>query len=249
MGTNRDQPTIEPHFLPAGDTALVVEYGETVDPVINRRVRQLAVAVDANRLAGIIDLVPTMRSLMIHYDPLVLSQAALIDAVAPLIAATPDLSGIVRRWRIPVCYEGDCAPDMTVVAEALSMTPQAVIDCHTAADLEVFMMGFLPGFPYLGLLPEIFDLPRRPEPRVKVPQRSISVAARQTTIYTIESPGGWHLIGRTPIDFYDPDRAEPILVAAGDSVRFEAVSIAAYQAIRQAVEAGDHDLKCEIIND
>jgi inhibitor of KinA len=249
MGTNRDQPTIEPHFFSAGDTALVVEYGEIVDPVINRRVRQLAVAVDASRLAGIIDLVPTMRSLMIHYDPLVLSQAALIDAVTPLIAATPDLSGIVRRWRIPVCYEGDCAPDMTVVAEALSMTPQAVIDRHTAADLEVFMMGFLPGFPYLGLLPKIFDLPRRPEPRVKVPPRSISVAARQTTIYTIESPGGWHLIGRTPIDFYDPGRAEPILVAAGDSVRFEAVSIAAYQAIRQAVEAGDHDLKCEIIND
>lgn len=109
------------------------------------------------------------------------------------------------------------------------------------------MMGFLPGFPYLGLLPEVFDLPRRREPRVKIPPRSISVAARQTTVYTVDSPGGWHLIGRTPIDFYDPHRAEPILVAAGDRVRFEPISIDAYHAMRRDVEAGNVSVQSDTL--
>jgi inhibitor of KinA len=238
MVTDTDPDTSEPKFLSAGDTALVVQYGETVDPVINRRVRMLSTAIAASPPDGIIDLVPTMRSLMIHYDPLVLSRAALIEAVRPLIDAKPDLRETTRRWRIPVCYEGECAPDMAAVAEALAIDPGEVVKLHSGIDQEVFMMGFLPGFPYLGLLPEIFDLPRRPEPRVKVPPRSISVAARQTTVYTVDSPGGWHLIGRTPIDFYDPNRAEPILVAAGDRVRFEPISIDAYHAMRRDVEAG-----------
>ena len=237
MVTDMDPETSEPIFLSAGDTALVVQYGETVDPVINRRVRMLATALAANQPEGIVDLVPTMRSLMIHYDPLVLSRAALVEAVRPLIACRPDLRQTTRRWRIPVCYEGECAPDMEAVAETLSIEPAEVIRLHTSIDQEVFMMGFLPGFPYLGLLPEIFDLPRRREPRVKVPPRSISVAARQTTVYTVASPGGWHLIGRTPIDFHDPRRAEPILVSAGDHVRFEPMPIDAYHAMRQAVES------------
>jgi inhibitor of KinA len=238
MVTDQDSDPPEPSFLSAGDTALVVQYGETVDPLINRRVRRLAVAIEASPPDGIVDLVPTMRSLMIHYDPLILSRAALIDAVRPLLHTDPDLQETARRWLIPVCYEGECAPDMPAVAESLSLSPEKVIELHASVEQEVFMMGFLPGFPYLGLLPEIFDLPRRMEPRVKVPPRSISVAARQTTIYTVECPGGWHLIGRTPVEFYDPHRPEPILVAAGDHVRFEPVTITDYHAMRKAVEEG-----------
>jgi inhibitor of KinA len=247
MVSDTDSDTSEPIFLSAGDTALVVQYGETVDPVINRRVRMLATALGARGLEGIVDLVPTMRSLMIHYDPLTLCRANLVAAVRPLIAARPDLRETTRRWRIPVCYEGECAPDMAMVAETLSIAPDEVIRLHTENDQEVFMMGFLPGFPYLGLLPEIFDLPRRLEPRVKVPPRSISVAARQTTVYTVDSPGGWHLIGRTPVDFYDPHRAEPILVDAGDQVRFEPISIEAYRDMRLAVENCDFEIQRESI--
>ena len=247
MVTDTDSSTLEPIFLSAGDTALVVQYGETVDPVINRRVRMLATALATRSLEGIVDLVPTMRSLMIHYDPLVLSRAALIDAVVPLLAARPNLTETTRRWRIPVCYEGECAPDMDWVAGALSLDPSEVIRLHTGVVQEVFMMGFLPGFPYLGLLPEVFDLPRRREPRVKVPPRSISVAGRQTTIYTVDSPGGWHLIGRTPIDFYDPHRTDPILVAAGDQVRFESISIDAYHDARRDVENGNYQIQNDYI--
>jgi inhibitor of KinA len=234
-----------PVFLSAGDTALVVQYGETVDPEINRRVRMLATALAESPPEGIVDLVPTMRSLMIHYDPLILSRAALTEAVRPLLDARPDLTRATRRWRIPVCYEGECAPDLETVAETCGVEAGEIVHQHSGADQEVFMMGFLPGFPYLGLLPEIFDLPRRPEPRVKVPPRSISVAARQTTIYTVDSPGGWHLIGRTPVDFYDPHRAEPILVAAGDRVRFEPIPLEDYHRIRREVEAGEFEIQCD----
>lgn len=246
MVTGTEMEIPEPIFLSAGDTALVVQYGETVDARINRRVRQLAKAVRDEAPDGVIDLVPTMRSLMIHYDPLVLSQAALIDAVRPLTCLVGDFEQAARRWRIPVCYEGECAPDMADVADAAGVSPDEVVRQHVSVELEVFMMGFLPGFPYLGLLPEIFDLPRRVEPRVRVPPRSISVAARQTTVYTIESPGGWHLIGRTPVEFYDGRRDEPILVSAGDRVRFDAVSLADYREIRRSVEAGDYDLNREL---
>ena len=247
MVTGAECEIPEPIFLPAGDTALVVQYGETVDARINRRVRQLAAALRSTAPDGIVDLVPTMRSLMIHYDPLVLSQAALIDAVMPLTGVVDDFEESVRRWRIPVCYEGSCAPDMAAVADAAGVSPREVVRQHTSVELEVFMMGFLPGFPYLGLLPEIFDLPRRVEPRVRVPPRSISVAARQTTVYTIESPGGWHLIGQTPVEFYDGRRPEPILVTAGDRVQFEAVSFEDYQAIRGRVERRSFYLDCEVI--
>ena len=247
MVTDTDLDISEPIFLSAGDTALVVQYGETVDPVINRRVRMLATALAGDQPDGIVDLVPTMRSLMIHYDPLVLSRAALIEAVCPLIDARPDLDETTRRWRIPVCYEGECAPDLAAVAETMAIDPLEVVRLHSGIDQEVFMMGFLPGFPYLGLLPEVFDLPRRREPRVKIPPRSISVAARQTTVYTVDSPGGWHLIGRTPIDFYDPHRAEPILVAAGDRVRFEPISIDAYHAMRRDVEAGNVSVQSDTL--
>lgn len=245
MVTDTEHDPTEAKFLSAGDTALVVQYGETVDPEVNRRVRMLAAALAESPPEGIVDLVPTMRSLMIHYDPLVLSRARLVDAVRPMLEARPDLNQITRRWRIPVCYEGDCAPDLEAVAEATGLSPDEVVRQHCGVDQEVFMMGFLPGFPYLGLLPEVFDLPRRLEPRVKVPPRSISVAARQTTIYTVDSPGGWHLIGRTPVDFYNPARAEPILVAAGDRVRFEPISLDAYHQARRAVEAGVFEIHCD----
>ena len=238
---------LSPIFRPAGDTALVVQFGETVDPVVNRRVRQLANVLDTFRIEGIVDLVPTMRSLMIHRDPLVLSHRVLVGHVQSLIDKAVDFDQTARRWHIPVCYQGQCAPDLEHVARCLEMRTDEVVQRHHETEMEVFMMGFLPGFPYLGLLPEEFDLPRRPEPRIKVPPRSISVAARQTTVYTIESPGGWHLIGRTPVEFYDPKRSDPILVKAGDRIRFEPVPITEYRALRQAVKAGTYSFKKEII--
>jgi len=230
----------EPVFLPAGDTALVVQFGEAVDASVNRRVRHLAAKLRESREKGIVDIVPTIRSLMVHYDPLETSAADLRTAISELLHHEHGEEEAYRLWSIPVCYEGECAPDMDNVARGLDLDTVEVARRHAAEPLEVFMMGFLPGFPYLGLLPEEFDIPRLFEPRVKVPARSISVAVRQTTVYTVECPGGWHLIGRTPIEFFDPGRAEPILVAAGDRIRFEPVPLREYERIRKAVESDDY---------
>lgn len=231
MVTRAPDDSISPVFLPAGDTALVVQYGDTVDSAINRQVRGLSAALETRGLPGVVDLVPTLRSLMIHYDPLRISQADLVRLVAPLASRSHDVAGASRHWRIPVCYEDEHAPDLPLVARLTGLSPAEVVRCHTACELEVFMMGFLPGFPYLGLLSERFDLPRRKDPRIRVPPGSISVAARQTTVYTIASPGGWHLIGRTPVRFHDPDRNPPILVRTGDRIRFEAVSAREYRSL------------------
>ena len=222
-------------FLSAGDTALVVEFGEIVDPVINRSVRQLAAVIAEDSPEGIINLVPTMRSLLIHYDPLVISQKTLIRSIKPKIGITVPLIQDSQTWRIPVCYEERYAPDIGAVSEKLDVSRVELIRQHTSAELEVFMMGFLPGFPYLGLLPKIFDLPRLTLPRVRVPKNSISIAARQTTVYTIDSPGGWHLIGRTPIDFYDVHRTEPILVKSGDRIKFKSIEVDEFEYIRARI--------------
>ena len=230
----------EPVFLPAGDTALVVQFGEAVDAAVNRQVRHVAAKLRELSLAGIVDIVPTIRSLMVHYDPLLTRSPELQSAISEILHHQHEGEDGYRLWSIPVCYEGECAPDLESVARDMKLTPAEVVRGHTVEPQEVLMMGFLPGFPYLGLLPEAFDVPRRFEPRVKVPARSISIAVRQTTVYTVESPGGWHLIGRTPVEFFDPARGEPILVAAGDRVHFQPVSMADYEALRKDVEAGEY---------
>ena len=232
-----------PAFLSAGDTALVVQYGEVVDVSINRTVRQLAFAVRKLNIKGVVDIVPTMRSLMIHYDPLFLSKSALIEEVTPLLSNLEELEENNKNWLIPVCYEDEFAPDINDVSKVTNTTIDEIVRQHTLLELEVFMMGFLPGFPYVGLLPEVFDLPRRIEPRVHIPPRSISVAARQTTIYTINSPGGWHLIGRTPVDFYDANRDEPILVRAGDRIKFQAIAKSEFIEIEADIKAGAFNLE------
>ena len=228
----------DPLFLPAGDTALVVQFGEMIDRAVNRRVTMLGAALRTAAVAGVVDIVPTFRSLMVHYDPLVIRGADLRARIEDLLHVEAAVGGVRRLWRIPVCYGGEHGPDLAGVADAIGLSEAAAVEAHTSEPLDVFMMGFLPGFPYLGVLENVFDIPRLVEPRVKVPARSVSVAQRQTTIYTIESPGGWHLVGRTPVEFYDPHRDNPILVDAGDQVLFQAVDVDAYDRIRAEVIAG-----------
>jgi inhibitor of KinA len=233
-----DTAGARPTFLAAGDTAFVVQFAEVLDPEINRRVRRLDAGVRAAGLSGIVDTVPTMRSLMVHYDPIQTSRKDLEEAIDRLLDDPPALADAARLWRIPVCYEGEHGPDLAGVARTMALSEDEVVRRHTAKPLEVFMMGFLPGFPYVGLLPEEFDLPRLVEPRVRVPPRSISLAQRQTTIYTVASPGGWHLLGRSPVEFFDLSQPEPILFAAGDRVWFQSVGEAEYDDLRARVEAG-----------
>jgi inhibitor of KinA len=227
-----------PRLLPAGDSAIVAEYGDGIDARINARVRSLGRALEAGAHAGIIETVPTYRSLIVHYDPMVLSH----DSAGHLIAATAerlpeDTREAMRTVEIPVLYGGDAGPDLEDVATMAGLEAQAVVELHAGSEYVVFMLGFMPGFPYLGGLPARIATPRLPTPRTLVPAGSVGIAGAQTGIYPTASPGGWRLIGRTPVRLFDPRRTSPALLEAGDHLRFVPVARPEYDAIARDVEA------------
>jgi inhibitor of KinA len=221
-------------FLASGDTALVVELGDGIDARVSALVLALAQQVAAAAIAGVIEVVPTFRSLMVHYDPLRVSQAELERAVAPLLARLESSPPPGRRFRIPVCYDESVGLDLAAVAARTGLTVPKLVARHTAAEFRVYMTGFLPGFPYLGGLPRELYLPRRETPRLAVPRGSVAIAMDMTCIYSLESPGGWHVLGRTPVQLFDLDRDPPTLLAAGDSVSFTPISLAEYHRLASA---------------
>jgi KipI family sensor histidine kinase inhibitor len=234
-------------FLLAGDTALVVEFGDRIERAVSDDVLRLSARVRGARIRGVTETVPTYRSLMIHYDPLVTDSSRVRDAIEELLGRHSTESREVKLWRIPACYGVSHAPDLQDVAERTGLTTNDVVKLHVGTCFHVYMIGFVPGFPYMGDLPESLVLPRRTDPRVKVPAGSIAIAVGQTAIYPLESPGGWHLIGATPIRLFDPASTQPALLAPGDKVRFEAVDAREFAAISEAVARGVYRVPCETI--
>jgi KipI family sensor histidine kinase inhibitor len=234
-------------FLSQGDRALVVEFGDRVDRALSEAVLGLAALVAAAAIPGIIETVPTFRSLLVHYDPLVTGRAELEAAIADLAGRGPPPGRGARLWRIPYCAEGEFAPDLAEVASLTGLTADAVVALHTSVHYHVYMLGFLPGFPYLGDLPAALALPRRADPRLKVPAGSIAIATSLSAIYPYESPGGWHLIGTTPVRLFDLARPHPALMAAGDRVVFDPINAAQFAAIRRRVERGDEPVASELL--
>jgi inhibitor of KinA len=236
-------------FLVAGDTAVVAEFGDRVDRELSARVLQFAVRVNACGIAGVTETVPTYRSLMVLHDPLTIDTASLIATLRTLLDAPGTEAVQMKLWRIPACYERAYAPDLEEVAARTRVSEQEVVKLHTATAFHVYMVGFVPGFPYMGDLPAALELPRRVDPRVKVPAGSIAIAARQTAIYPLESPGGWHLIGATPVRLFDVRSTPPALLAPGDKVRFEPIGATEFEDIRSAVEAGIYTPPFEVVSE
>jgi KipI family sensor histidine kinase inhibitor len=228
-------------FVSAGDRALVVEFGDGVDRGLSERVLRLDAIIRSNRVAGIVETVPTFRSLAVYYDPLLTSRGELQRAIEPLLDLGDSRRAGAKLWRVPVCYEGEFAPDLAEVARLTGLAPNDVVALHSGTLFHVYMLGFLPGFPYMGDLPAPLALPRRADPRLRVPAGSISIATSLTAIYPFESPGGWHLIGVTPIRMFDPEHPKPALFAPGDAVRFQPIDAAAFASIRRAVENRSYD--------
>jgi inhibitor of KinA len=222
----------DPRYLPAGDQGLVVEYGDTIDPAINRRVRALFHALDAAAIPGIVDLVPTYRSLLVTYDPLRLSpddlQRTLERTEASLDSAPARAPRVVE---VPTAYGGTFGPDLPFVASHNGLSEDDVVRIHSGTDYLVYMMGFSPGFPYLGGMSDRIATPRLATPRTAIPAGSVGIAQAQTGIYPVESPGGWQLIGRTPVRLFDPERQPPVLVEAGDFIRFVPVPHEDYERL------------------
>ncbi|MEL6197433.1 MAG: 5-oxoprolinase subunit PxpB [Pseudomonadota bacterium] len=254
-GTEAPVAVPAPRFLPFGDAAVIVEFGARKDRALSAAVLALDAAVGAavaagagapeGPFAGLRETAPSFRSLLVQFDPIV-TDAARIEA--GIRALLPDLAaggerGEARLWRLPACYEGDYAPDLAAVAAAAGLSAGAVVEMHASITHHVYMIGFLPGCPYMGDLPAAIDLPRRADPRIAVPAGSVAIAVGLTVIYPFESPGGWHLIGRTPAALFDPaaeaKAAAPVLLSPGDAVVFEPVGGADYARIARAAAAGD----------
>ena len=208
-----------------GDRSLLVEVGDEISPDVNRRVRKLFIILTENPTEGILETVPAYRSLLIIYDPLELDVAALQRRIE-------DLQKKIQRiqipepkiMEIPVMYGSDYGPDLEWVAQYHKMSIEEVIQLHTGTVYQVYMLGFTPGFPYMGELPERLSTPRRETPRTVIPEGSVAIAQRQTGIYPVVSPGGWHILGRTPLRLFSPTQSPPTLLEMGDTVRFFSVT-------------------------
>ena len=219
----------EPRLLLAGDSALVVEFGDEISQEVNRKVLTLADALGKTSPPGLGEPVPTYRSLLIHYDPLRLSCDEVKAFVSEVLQKCEEIPLLKPRVvEVPVVYGGEFGPDIEFVAEHNGLSIEEVISFHSGATYTVYMLGFAPGFAYLGGMPEAIATPRLETPRTLVPAGSAGIAGEQTGIYPIATPGGWRLIGRTPLRLFDPERDPPTLLKAGDLVRFVPISEGEY---------------------
>jgi inhibitor of KinA len=222
-------------FAPLGDRALLIRLGTTIDEATHRRVRAVCTRLAERPVPGTIELVPAFASVAVHYDPARVPAGASTAAASPyarfaaaLGAALADLADdalpATRTVEIPVCYGGVFGPDLDEVARYHAMSAEEVVRLHSEASYLVYMLGFAPGFAYLGGLPDVLATPRRDEPRTAVLAGSVGIGGNQTGIYPLVSPGGWRLIGRTPARLFDAARTPPALLAIGERVRFRAIT-------------------------
>jgi len=229
----------EVKFLLAGDAAVSVEFGNEISTEINTRIRAFNIALEQSRIPGIVETLPTYRALMVHYDPERILYGPLIGQLSALIG---DLDQITIPpsdvLEIPVLYGGAGGPDLGFVAQHNGKTPEEVVRIHTSTEYLIYMLGFTPGFTYLGGMSDEIATPRLQTPRVKIPAGSVGIAGSQTGIYPIDSPGGWQLIGLTPVRMYDPDREEPILPKAGQFIKFYSITQQEFDDITQQEAAG-----------
>lgn len=222
---------VKPEFRVVGDRGLLVEYGAEIALDINLKVRGAASVLAKSQLPGIVEIIPAYRSLLIAYDPLITNVdkirefSLLVDSQIEELDVPPP-----KLVDIPVAYGGDFGPDIGFVAKLHDLTIDDVVKLHSGVVYQIYMIGFTPGFPFLGGLPEILNTPRMETPRTAVPAGSVGIANNQTGIYPVESPGGWRIIGRTPLKLFDPARKDPFLYEPGDSIKFVPVSEETYRS-------------------
>ncbi len=232
-------------LLDAGDGAVTVEFGDVIAPELVALVAALGGLVHAactrGDLAGVVEAMPTFRSLTVLYDPLLTSRAALDPVLLSMVRQGGGQSPPVpaAQWRLPVCYGAGFGADLADVATATGLAADNVVQLHAGTRFSVCMIGFMPGLAFMHGLPAALAMPRRREPRLRVPAGTVAITGSLTTIYPWQSPGGWQLIGRCPVPLFDASAASPSLLSAGDTVCFEAVSAARFAALQAAIDAGE----------
>jgi KipI family sensor histidine kinase inhibitor len=230
---------IHPRFLNAGETALVVEFGDTVDPAINRHVLALDAVLSANPPAGVREFVPTYRSLMIHYDPLQIERDKLVQIAREAVKVPSVTTARAATWVLPCCYEPPFSEDIEEAAQILKLGRDEIVALHTAATLRVYMYGFAPGQVYLGGVPEALVISRRLEPRPPHPAGAVSIGGGLCVIAPFVMPTGWYVLGCTPERLYAPERPNPFFIQPGDDLRFEPVGVADFRALEERAGRGE----------
>lgn len=233
-----------PRFLPAGDGGLVVELGNVVDERVNGRVVALDRRIGRAGIEGVLETVPTYRSVLVLYDPRKIRARVLADRLSELVSRDEASDEEPRRWIFPVAYGDEHGMDLEFVARAHEMTTDEVIRLHAGAEYRVYMIGFAPGFSYLGGLPPALATPRRTDPRPRTPAGSVSLGGIQAAITSIEAPSGWHMLGRTPARLFDLRREAPFLLKVGDRVRFTAIARGAFARLSALAEQGEIIAEC-----
>ncbi|SEN22711.1 5-oxoprolinase subunit PxpB [Lihuaxuella thermophila] len=219
---------------PLGDTAVIIQFGQTISLETHRKVKMLASYLDQHPIPGMVEYVPAFTTVAVFYDPLKISYSSVCSMLEQIVSELREPVNVQPRTvEIPVCYGGEFGPDLEFVAKHNGLTPEEVIDIHSNGEYLVYMIGFAPGFPYLGGMPERIAAPRRESPRLSIPAGTVGIAGTQTGVYPIATPGGWQLIGRTPLPLFRPDQNPPSLLQAGDLVRFRPISPEAYHAWKE----------------
>jgi KipI family sensor histidine kinase inhibitor len=212
-------------FFLMGDCGLLLEFGDEISSEVNEKVRRMALAIQPEAIEGIVETIPTYRSLLIIYNPLILPIDDLkkrLYLIERGLQQTPFPEP--KLTRIPVVYGGPYGPDLEEVAKYHRISTGEVIRLHCSRPYFIYMIGFMPGFPYMGELPEELITPRLKTPRLLVPAGSVAIAQKQTGIYSMDSPGGWQILGRTPVKLFGPEREPPALLQMGDLVQFYPIS-------------------------
>ncbi|MDK2798470.1 MAG: inhibitor of KinA [Clostridiales bacterium] len=232
-------------YILAGDQYIVIEFGDTISIDIHKKVRGLYLTLQQYDSEKVVEVIPTYRSLLVQYNPLMISASKLINEIQVLEENLKDLQlPKPKIFKIPVLYGEEFGPDLDFVAQHNRLTPQEVIDIHSGRDYLIYMLGFTPGFCYLGGMSKKIVTPRLKEPRTCIPAGSVGIADKQTGIYPIDSPGGWRLIGRTPIKLFDPqNEVQPILLKAGDYIRYYSITRDEYKQISKAVDEGIYQVE------
>lgn len=229
-----------PRFAPAGDSALVVEFGRTISRALNKRVRDLDATVRATGLPEVVATIPSYSSLLIYYNPDVARFGVLVGKLKKLLSGAQSESPSSRRWKLPVCYGGEIGFDLDAATAELRLSAGKVVAIHAATEYMVYMIGFSPGFAYLGELPEQLSIPRKATIVPDIPSGTIQIGGVQTAISSMPMPTGWYVIGRTPVMLFDIRRNNPFLLEAGDLVRFVPISFDEFYSLSEAAKRGEY---------
>ena len=225
---------MKPTISPVGDRAISIDFGQVIDPTINRHIRQTIERIKALQLEGIIELVPTYCALLVEYDAMLYSYSEICNIIEPTLeeGMANTTNELVTVVEVPTVYGGEFGPDLSFVASHNHLSEDEVISIHSGTDYLVYMLGFIPGFTYLGGMDPRIATPRLSSPRTLIPAGSVGIAGEQTGTYPSDSPGGWQIIGRTPVTMYDMSKAQAALLKAGDYVRYVPIDESEFHRIK-----------------